>query len=1023
EGGCYLISGGAGGLARLFVQEMARRVQAATIILCGRSVLSEQQRAQLELAPSSGIHLDYQQADVSDGPAGHALIGRVQERYGRLDGIIHAAGVLRDSLLLNKRPEEVRAVLAPKVLGVEVLDEASREIPLDFFILCSSISAVMGNVGQADYAAANAYLDAFAHTRQAQVLEGSRQGTTVSINWPLWEEGGMQIGDEAIQMMRERLGAEVMGTETGMKTLYQALDWRQAQVIVLHGQVERIKQRWLHRSPKLPRGAIPVKSTTHLGHEGQQEQVGGDMPLEVVPRDALCKTLTQRVSRLLKVQVEEIDAATDLSEYGFDSITFTELANSLNQTYHLDLTPPLLFEHSSIERLALYLQTTYSAVLAPHFAEAPHPVAQVTQAMALVASEELAPVIPLLRQRSRLARSIVHKQEVPVAASPIAIIGMSGCFPQAWDGESLWSNLLEGKDCISEIPASRWDWQTYFGDPTTEENKTNIKWAGIVEGIETFDPLFFGISPHEAEQMDPQQRLLMMYVWKAIEDAGYDASSLSGTNTALFVGTASSGYSEMLSRAGRVIEGSSSTSQVPSVGPSRMSYFLNLHGPSEPIETACSSSLVAIHRGVNAIESGESALAIVGGVNILVSPEQHISFSKAGMLCEDGRCKAFGASANGYVRGEGVGMLVLKRLDLAEQDGDHIYGVILGSAENHGGRASSLTAPNPRAQADLLIAAYRKAGIDPRTVSYIEAHGTGTPLGDPIEINGLKTAWSELAQTVGMGPIQEAVCGIGSIKSNIGHLELAAGVAGVIKVLLQMQHKMLVKSLHCEPINPYIQLEGSPFYIVQESQEWETLRDHTGKALPRRAGVSSFGFGGVNAHVVLEEYVPKTQAERSGSEALPGVLGPTQRLLVLSARNEEQLQEQVRQLLAWVRTQMQAQGPLGSAGSEIVSDQRLQDLTYTLQVGREAMEERLAMLVSGFSELEEKLSRFLQEPQEGGDWYRGQVSRHKETLSLFRADEELQEAIDKWLKRGKYEKLLQGWVKGLTIDWKQLYRE
>src|SRR5436305_3910178 len=233
--------------------------------------------------------------------------------------------------------------------------------------------------------------------------------------------------------------------------------------------------------------------------------------------------------------------------------------------------------------------------------------------------------------------------------------------------------------------------------------------------------------------MDPQQRLLMMYVWKAIEDAGYSASSLSGTNTALFVGTGSSGYSERITRAHIAIEGHSSTGLASSIGPNRISYFLNLHGPSEPIETACSSSLVAIHRGVHAIESGECSVAIVGGVNTLVSPEAHISFSKAGMLSEDGRCKTFSSEANGYVRGEGVGMLVLKRLAEAEQDGDHIYGVIVGSSENHGGRASSLTATNPRAQADLLIATYRKAGIDPRTVGYIEAHGTGTPLGDPIE--------------------------------------------------------------------------------------------------------------------------------------------------------------------------------------------------------------------------------------------------------------------------------------------------
>src|SRR5947199_2065061 len=546
--------------------------------------------------------------------------------------------------------------------------------------------------------------------------------------------------------------------------------------------------------------------------------------------------------------------------------------------------------------------------------------------------------------------------------------------------------------------------------------------------METFLSLVFGIAPSKAEQMDPQQRLLMMYVWKAIEDAGYSAESLSGTNTALFVGTASSGYGERAFRAHMGIEGYSATAQAPSMGPNRMSYFLNLHGPSEAIDTACSSSLVAIHRGVSTIESGECSMAIVGGVNALISPEAHISFSRAGMLSPDGRCKTFSAAANGYVRGEGVGMLVLKSLAQAEQDGDHIYGVIVGSAENHGGRASSLTAPNPRAQADVLIAAYRKAGIDPRTVGYIEAHGTGTALGDPIEINGLKTAFSELAQIIGEGPMPQVSCGIGSVKSNIGHLELASGVAGVIKVVLQMEDKTLVKSLHCEQINPYIQLESSPFYIVQENSTWEALRDTTGNPLPRRAGVSSFGVGGANAHVVLEEYVPKPRAKLSvGSPQRPACI-------VLSARDKERLDEQVQHLLAWIAVNIGKRTGVVETGQASVhvpttpfqcaiedSAQQIEDLAYTLQVGREAMEERLAFQVNSFAELEEKLHRYLQRPQETGNWYRGQVKQHKEAVALLHADEGLRETIDRWFQYGKYEILLQWWVKGLKIEWQRLY--
>ena len=331
----------------------------------------------------------------------------------------------------------------------------------------------------------------------------------------------------------------------------------------------------------------------------------------------------------------------------------------------------------------------------------------------------------------------------------IAVIGMTGRFPQANDVDEFWRNLVEGKDCISEIPKDRWDWQAVYGDPQAETNKTNIKWGGFIEGIGEFDPLFFSLSPRESALMDPQQRLLMTYVWNVIEDAGYSAESLSGSQTAIFVGTGSSGYSGLISQANIAIEAYSSTAMVPSVGPNRMSYFLNLHGPSEPIETACSSSLVALHRAVACIRNGNCEMAIAGGVNTIVTPEAHISFNKAGMLCEDGRCKTFSKQANGYVRGEGVGMLFLKKLKEAEEAGDHVYGMIRVTVENHGGRANSLTAPNPKAQAELLKMAYTQAGIDPRSVSYIEAHGTGTELGDPVEINGLKTAFAELYQSTG----------------------------------------------------------------------------------------------------------------------------------------------------------------------------------------------------------------------------------------------------------------------------------
>jgi NAD(P)-dependent dehydrogenase (short-subunit alcohol dehydrogenase family) len=398
EGGCYLITGGAGGLARLFVQEIAQQVQKATVILAGRSALTTSQRAQLDKAAraqdaSGGLHIDYQQVDVSDGLAVHALIQRVQVQYGHLDGIIHAAGVLRDCLLLNKTSQEVQTVLAPKVIGVEQLDKASAELPLDFFILCSSFSAIAGNVGQADYAAANAYLDAFAHTRRAQVTAGQRHGNTISINWPFWKEGGMQIDESKKQLLRDLLGVEPMETEAGMKALYQALAFGLAQVIVLHGQAKRIKQRFLRQSPELPVETASIPDNTDVDRESWQ--------------DNLCETLLHMTSDWLKVPTEQIDAETPLTDYGFDSITFTGFANRLNHIYQLDLTPAVFFEHATIERLAQYLQTTYAATLASHFtATSAEVTAQQTAAPEPLIADELLPA-KISQPNTRITREAV----------------------------------------------------------------------------------------------------------------------------------------------------------------------------------------------------------------------------------------------------------------------------------------------------------------------------------------------------------------------------------------------------------------------------------------------------------------------------------------------------------------------------------------------------------------------------------------------------------------------------------------
>ncbi len=442
-----------------------------------------------------------------------------------------------------------------------------------------------------------------------------------------------------------------------------------------------------------------------------------------------------------------------------------------------------------------------------------------------------------------------------------------------------------------------------------------------------FDPLFFGISPREARLMDPQQRLMMMHAWNAIEDAGHAPGDLAGRKVGIFVGTSTSGYRDLV--AGDTGgDGYVATGAVASVGPNRISYFLDLHGPSEPVETACSSSLVALHRAVRSIRDGDCEMALVGGVNTIVTPEAHINFAKAGMLAPDGRCKTFSAQANGYVRGEGAGMVLLRRLSDALRDGDPILAVIRGTAVNHGGRANSLTAPNTQAQADLLRAAYRDAGIYPSTIGYIEAHGTGTALGDPVEINALRAVFA--------GECAQGSCGIGSVKTNIGHLELAAGIAGLAKVLLQMRHRRLVPSLHCDTLNPYIEFAGSPFEVVREGRPWTAPRDAAGRELPLRAGVSSFGFGGVNAHAVLEDYPSAPQSAAA--------LGP--QLIVLSARDAARLRERASDLVEALE-----------AGSFIDAD--LADIAFTLRVGRTPMKQRLAFVAHSLADAVRMLTAYL----------------------------------------------------------------
>ncbi|MEK4316339.1 type I polyketide synthase [Bacillus sp. FSL P4-0334] len=970
--GVYLLTGGAGGIGLIFAEEIASRVKNAVLVLTGRAeVLDEERSARLRRLAASGARVLYQPVDVTDRAAVIALVRGIQEEHGTLDGIIHGAGVIADNYILNQTENERKTVMAPKVKGLINLDEAAKDVRLDFFILFSSLAGGMGNPGQAGYAAANAFMDVYAARRNRLVRDNERSGKTLSVNWPLWEEGGMRVDKETERLMYEQTGMKAMRSASGIQALYAAFASGEHQVMVAEGDEKRIRKNLMPETPEPPEPSRSIhvsrKTPVHMPNKVQAE-------------------LKHMISGILKVKEDEIDAESEMRDYGFDSVSFTQFANELNKMYGLELTPAVFFEYPTVFRFAQYLLTE-------------HPDTFGSQA-------ETETEKPVVRKKMKTEPfsipSRLPKTKTAAAPEPVAIIGISCAFPMAENPEMFWENLAGEKDCISEIPPERWDWRQYYGEPQKDKNASNVKWGGFIDETAQFDPLFFGISPHEAEMMDPQQRLLMMHVWKAIEDAGCSAKSLSGTNTGIFAGTTNSGYAQEASKFHIEIEGSSAAGTVPSIGPNRMSYFLNIHGPSEPIETACSSSLVAVHRAVRAIQAGDCGIAIAGGVNAIVSPDMHISFNKAGMLSEDGRCKTFSDQADGYVRAEGAGMIVLKTLSDAERDGDRIYAVIRGTAENHGGRAASLTSPNPKAQTEVMIKAYQQANIDPRTVSYIEAHGTGTALGDPIEINGLKAAFAALYQKAGVTAPDQPHCGLGSVKTNIGHTELAAGMAGLLKIILQMQHKTLVKSLHCETVNPYISLDGSPFYFVRDTQPWKAATDDSGNELPRRAGVSSFGFGGVNAHVVLEEYVsPVEEKQWTAGELQPS-------LFILSAKTAEQLKERAEQLRRYLEKTHSADGALAG-------------IAYTLQLGRDEMEERLAVIAETKEELTNALNDFLSGKETGQNFFTGRNKAMKQLFTEMTDNAEMSGTVDQWMEAGKYTMLAKLWVQGLHVDWNKLY--
>ncbi|WP_280631862.1 SDR family NAD(P)-dependent oxidoreductase [Paenibacillus sonchi] len=590
--------------------------------------------------------------------------------------------------------------------------------------------------------------------------------------------------------------------------------------------------------------------------------------------------LTEKIAGLLQEDPSETDTSQHFMSMGIESGDLISLAQEFQSKLNIPVYPTLFFEYPNIEELAVYMTREHGDKLAAMLPTGQQPIQLHPAGAERTEAEEAGEA----RVTEDTSPDVTDTGSSTPVDQPVAIIGISGYMPQSDSLADFWNKLVHMDCMVTEIPPDRWDWRDHFRESPEDRDKTKVIWGGFMKDVDKFDPGFFGMSPREASLMDPQQRLSLELVWSAIEDAGYNPRELSGSRTGVFIGIAGHDYSDVLAEGKVESRAQALTGNAHNVLTGRISYLLNLHGPSEPIDTACSSSLVAVHRAVESLRSGDCDLAIAGGVNVIASPSLYISFDNVGILSQDGTCRTFDQAAEGTVRGEGAGIILLKPLSQAIRDGDRVYGLIRGSAINHGGRSSSLTAPNPNAQADVVVMAHRKANLDPTTIGYVEAHGTGTKLGDPVEINGLKRAFKQLYK--GWNRDAEAAvkhCAVGALKPNIGHLETASGIAGIIKILLAMKHHMLPGLANYSVSNPYIQLDDSPLYLVETTQPWARLKDENGRELPYRAGISAFGFSGVNAHIVLEEFVPEIGAP------VPIPEEDANHLIVLSAQNEDRL--------------------------------------------------------------------------------------------------------------------------------------
>ncbi|WGS46999.1 SDR family NAD(P)-dependent oxidoreductase [Burkholderia sp. JSH-S8] len=968
--GAYLITGGSGSLALHCAAWLGTCVPDATVVLLARrdeaGLAGTPAGQRLAGLREAGLRVVYRRVDVCDAAALEACVAAIVSAHGPLRGVLHCAGTVDDAFLIHKQEHSLRAVLAPKVAGTLNLDHATRGQPLAFFALFSSISGVLGNAGQTDYAAANAFMDAFAEQRAGRVRAGERAGNSVSINWPLWRDGGMTLDAELAALLREQHGLDALDSALGMQVLARALEGETSRVFVGTGARETLAHT-LAEAERQPAAGTAEAATPAAA--------APDAAAAVESAADLYPYLKRVLAEATKLDPAGIDEQRPLADLGLDSILLARLNKVLAADFH-QLPRTLFYEYPTLAALAAYLagEAVRQSIPAARFAPAmpareAHHRAQVPAQAAVPASASAwqpsappaapAPVAPRTTDTAETARDV-----------PIAIIGIAGRYPNAPSFEAFWRRLKTESSEIGDLPLHRWHGP--HADAARDlPAALRGRHGAFLDDFAQFDPAFFQIAPVDAWSMDPQERLVLMACWAALESSGYTRERIAqrhGSNVAVCVGATKSGFNHFSSGAaahtgdaapGR--EGITATSFANLAN--RVSHFLDLRGPSIAFDTMCTGSLTAIHHACQSLRHGETELAIAAGVNLYLHPNDALALERQGMLGDEAAVNCFSHGGNGFLPGEAVGAVVLKRLDAALADGDRIDAVIRATALGHSGHTHGYTAPSLAQQEALVRRVIERAGRHVDEIGYVESAANGSSLGDAIEWGALKNVFRHRAQP----------CAIGSVKPNLGHSEAAAGMAQLAKVVAQLRHRAFAPTLVDPARLDHALLADSGLRLVTAYEAWPE-RDPAPACL-----ITAAGAGGTYAAMVVEP---------APAAAAPSAGGATPVAITLSARTLEAVRRKADELHEHLAAH---------------PEMRIEDVARTLHFGREAMKVRIGRVVGSRAELMAALRALA----EGGQAAAGGARA----------------ATDDAVSHARLEAALQAWLGGAVIDWPLAYGE